>query len=70
MAAVKAVDHALPDGNGSANPAAADPGGMTNDEKRAVSGVIAQDEQKGASVHVGPAVLRPLLRTALLGCRD
>lgn len=37
-----------------ANPALADPGGMTQDEKSLVSGLLKRDEAKGAAVHVSP----------------
>lgn len=51
MSGVTAIDHALPNGNG-ANANNADPGGMTNDEKQAVGGLVNRDESKGAAVHV------------------
>jgi hypothetical protein len=59
MAGVTAIDHAVGNGgtNGdgqNANPANADPGGMTNDEKQAVGGMLRRDEAKGAHVHVCP----------------
>lgn len=53
MSGVTAIDHALPNGNGNDNNAAmADPGGMTNDEKDAVGGMLRTDEARGAAVHV------------------
>lgn len=56
MAGVTAIDHATPNGkggsNGDANAANADPGGMTNDEKQAVGGLLRRDEDRGAAVHV------------------
>ena len=55
MSGVTAIDHALPNGNG-ANANNADPGGMTNDEKQAVGGLVNRDESKGAAVHVCPLV--------------
>jgi hypothetical protein len=50
MSGVTAIDHALPNGNN--NAASADPGGMTNDEKLAVGGILRTDEARGAAVHV------------------
>lgn len=57
MPEVTAIDHAVPNGNGNGvnangNPTSADPGGMTNDEKVAVGGLLNRDESKGAAVHV------------------
>lgn len=39
-----------------ANPVLADPGGMTQDEKSLVSGLLKKDEAKGAAVHVSDEV--------------
>ena len=50
---VKSMDFTKYKLNGKANPAAADPGGMTNDEKSAVGGLLRNDAAKGAAVHVG-----------------
>lgn len=54
MTSVISKDHAFPNGsNGAdADPIKADPGGMTNEEKEAVAGVLAKDANKGAAVHV------------------
>jgi hypothetical protein len=57
MPGVTAIDHAVPNGGGipdglNANPANADPAGMTNDEKQAVGGMLRKDEARGAPVHV------------------
>lgn len=55
MPEVTAIDHALQNGNGvsaNGNATSADPGGMTNDEKVAVGGLLNRDESKGAAVHV------------------
>lgn len=38
--------------NGSANAAGADPGGMTNNEKAAIGGLLRADAERGAAVHV------------------
>lgn len=66
MSGVTAIDHALPNGGGSnglnANPANADPGGMTNDEKQAVGGLLRKDEARGAAVHVCSSPLQVLRR--------
>lgn len=53
MAAPNSFDYAASNGNGApTGPASASAGGMTNDVKAAVGGMIAQDENKGAAVHV------------------
>lgn len=56
MPGVTAIDHALPNGKGgtdaNGNAANADPGGMTNEEKQAVGGLLHRDEDMGAAVHV------------------
>jgi hypothetical protein len=58
MPGVTAIDHALPNGKGGVDANGdgtnADPGGMTNDEKQAVGGLLQRDEGKGAAVHVCP----------------
>jgi hypothetical protein len=51
MSGVTANDFALPNGS-NGNPTAADPGGMTNEEKQSVGGLLSRDEAKGAAVHV------------------
>lgn len=51
MSGVTANDFALPNG-GSNNASAADPGGMTNEEKQSVGGLLRKDEARGAAVHV------------------
>jgi len=51
MSGVTANDFALPNGS-NANATAADPGGMTNEEKQSVGGLLSRDEAKGAAVHV------------------
>ena len=52
MSGVTANDYALPNGGGNGNAAAADPGGMTNEEKQSVGGLLRRDEARGAAVHV------------------
>ena len=53
MSGVTANDFALPNGsNGNSNAALADPGGMTNEEKQSVGGLLSRDEARGAAVHV------------------
>jgi hypothetical protein len=52
MASIQAIDHAFPNGNGTTSAADAGAGGMTNNEKAAVSGLLARDENKGAAIHV------------------
>ena len=52
MAGVTAIDHAAPNGQGNSNPVNAVSGGLTNDEKAAVGGLLDRDENKGAAVHV------------------
>ena len=53
MSGVTSNDFALPNGgsNGNNNAALADPGGMTNEEKQSVGGLLRRDEAKGAAVH-------------------
>lgn len=64
MPGVTAIDHALPNDQGgvhaNGDSTNADPGGMTNDEKVAVGGLLQRDEGKGAAVHVGPPLCLPL----------
>lgn len=59
MTSILSKDHAFPNGKlkldeGSA--AAADPSKMSDTDKQAISGVIANDEAKGAAVHVSPVL--------------
>ncbi|EIW70089.1 hypothetical protein TREMEDRAFT_71520 [Tremella mesenterica DSM 1558] len=68
MSTVKAVDHALVNGASSpASASAASPGGMTNDEKVAVGGMIARDERKGANVHAFDPDASPAQKAAAAG---
>ncbi|ORY31245.1 C2 domain-containing protein [Naematelia encephala] len=67
MAEVRFVDHAVPNGDGSVDPSAASPGGMTNDEKVSVAGVLARDESKGAAVHAFNPDASPEEKAALAG---
>ena len=53
MATVRAVDHALPNGKGSPDSVGLGAaGGMANDEKAAVAGLVSTDASKGGAVHV------------------
>ncbi|WWD20758.1 hypothetical protein CI109_105235 [Kwoniella shandongensis] len=52
MATVRAVDHAVTNGDANNNRNNAIAGGMTNDEKAAVGGLAARDADKGAAVHM------------------
>jgi hypothetical protein len=51
MSGVTANDFALPNGS-TGDATAADPGGMTNEEKQSVGGLLSRDEARGAAVHV------------------
>jgi hypothetical protein len=61
MSGVTANDYAIPNGasigNGNGDAAAADPGGMTNEEKQSVGGLLRRDEARGAAVHVSPPLI-------------
>jgi len=52
MSGISANDYAIPNGSSNGNAAAADPGGMTNEEKQSVGGLLRTDEARGAAVHV------------------
>jgi len=64
MSGVTANDYALPNGGG--NAALADPGGMTNEEKQSVGGLLRRDEARGAAVHVSYSHLPSIIFLEIL----
>ena len=63
MSGVTSNDFALPNGgsNGNNNAALANPGGMTNEEKQSVGGLLRRDEAKGAAVHASHTRARSII---------